>query len=154
MLRRLSILAALVLLTHTAAARKPVAPVHARAPVAQSRIGEKLFVLWGGADWPATVIGAGDGDKVRIHYDNYGAEWDEDVGPERVEHTTTDHARTRHVGERLFVTWGGALWPARVLAVTKAGLAKIRYEGYGEEWDETVGADRIGFLTTSGARIR
>jgi hypothetical protein len=44
--------------------------------------GEHLFVEWHGSYWPAVVLST-DGEAARIHYDNYGAEWDEAVGPDR-----------------------------------------------------------------------
>lgn len=122
-------------------------PHRAARPGAMSRVGEKLFVLWGGAYWPATVIGDASDARVRIRYDGYGAEWDENVGADRIKHRAPTRTSGRREGEQLFVWWGGALWPAHVLGIGTTGRAKIRYDGYGEEWDEEVAGDRIGFLT-------
>jgi len=47
------------------------------------------------------------------------------------------------VGDRLQVMWKGKLYPAAVTAVMPNHQVKIHYEGYGNEWDEVVGPDRI-----------
>jgi hypothetical protein len=48
-------------------------------------------------------------------------------------------------GDSVEVEWHGDWYPARVLAVTTPfpPTYHIRYDGYGEEWDEDVGLDRI-----------
>lgn len=46
--------------------------------------GSPLQVEWHGKYYPATVIGPAEGGKVRIHYNGYGSEWDEDVGEDRI----------------------------------------------------------------------
>jgi hypothetical protein len=50
---------------------------------------------------------------------------------------------TYAVGDRIQVTWKGKLYPAVILSVEGDGRYKIHYEGYGNEWDEVVGLDRI-----------
>jgi hypothetical protein len=45
-------------------------------------------------------------------------------------------------GQAVEVEYGGAWYPAVVVSVEAAGW-RIRYDGYGDEWDETVGAERI-----------
>jgi hypothetical protein len=45
-------------------------------------------------------------------------------------------------GARVEVEWQGDWWPAQVLSV-KNGKRFIRYAGYGAEWDEWVGPDRV-----------
>jgi len=47
--------------------------------------GESVFVEWKGSWWPAKILKVSKGG-YRIHYDGYGPEWDEDVGPARVTH--------------------------------------------------------------------
>jgi len=47
------------------------------------------------------------------------------------------------VGDRIQVMWKGKLYPAAVTAVMPNNQVKIHYEGYGNEWDEVVGPDRI-----------
>ena len=48
------------------------------------RAGDPVEVLWGGSYWPAKVLAVRGADRYAIHYDGYGAEWDEVVGPERL----------------------------------------------------------------------
>ena|SRR5262245_49016031 len=45
--------------------------------------GEAVMVLWHGSWWPAHVIQPGV-KSWKIHYDNYGNNWDEWVGPSRI----------------------------------------------------------------------
>jgi len=40
------------------------------------------------------------------------------------------------------VLWGGQWWAAEILE-TRAGITRIHYTGWGAEWDEWVGPDRI-----------
>src|SRR4051812_25666850 len=50
--------------------------------------GQKVEVFWKGQWYPATVL-ALDGEKIRVHYDGYGSEWDQSVGPRHVRRPTT-----------------------------------------------------------------
>ncbi|MBK7580506.1 MAG: hypothetical protein IPI67_09905 [Myxococcales bacterium] len=40
------------------------------------------------------------------------------------------------------VLWGGQWWAAEVME-TRAGLSRIHYTGWGNEWDEWVGQERL-----------
>lgn len=68
-------------------------------------------------------------------------------GPERVVVRTVagpcEQARPRVVGSPLQVEWHGSYYPARVLRMTAGGRVRIRYDGYGAEWDEDVTDARI-----------
>lgn len=46
--------------------------------------GAAIDVEWHGQYYPATVLGPAKDGKVRIHYDGYGDDWDEDVGDDRI----------------------------------------------------------------------
>lgn len=46
-------------------------------------------------------------------------------------------------GERVQVIWKGKLYLAEIIAVVGANQYKIHYEGYGNDWDEVIGPDRI-----------
>jgi hypothetical protein len=48
----------------------------------------------------------------------------------------------RSVGERVEVEWQGSWWPATVLEV-HAERYLVHYDGYGSEWDELVGEERV-----------
>ena len=40
--------------------------------------------MWKGSKYPAQIIAVSGGDKYKIHYTDYGAEWDETVGLDRI----------------------------------------------------------------------
>ena len=46
----------------------------------------KLFVSWGGSWWAATIVRQEKGGALHVHYDGWGAEWDETVDATRVIH--------------------------------------------------------------------
>ena len=49
----------------------------------------------------------------------------------------------RPAGSKIEVEWHGRYYPATVLTTTADGKTRIHYDGYGDEWDEDVGEDRI-----------
>ena len=54
-------------------------------------VGSTIDVEWHGTYYPATVLASAEDGNVRIHYDGYGDEWDEDVGEDRIrEHAPED----------------------------------------------------------------
>ena len=60
------------------------------------------------------------------------------------------HGAICKVGDKAQVLWGGKWWSAKVIGVNKAGnRCKIHYKGYGSNWDEWVGPNRIR-ITSSG----
>lgn len=65
----------------SAPAAKPGAADAGAAPA--WKVGDAVQVEWRGSWYPAKVIGVSNG-KYRIHYDGYGNEWDEFVGPSRM----------------------------------------------------------------------
>lgn len=67
----------------------------------------------------------------------------------------TAHAALCKVGDKASVLWGGKRWPATVIAVNKKGTkCKIHYKGYGRQWDEWVGDDRITILKSSSTSAK
>ncbi|MBM4362214.1 MAG: hypothetical protein FJ104_06000, partial [Deltaproteobacteria bacterium] len=63
--------------------QRPRAVSSAGAP-SPFALGQRLRVRWRGSLYPATVVGLPGPGKVTVHYDGYGAEWDEVVDEERV----------------------------------------------------------------------
>ena len=102
----------------------------------------RVFVAWGGSYCPAEILAHLDAGRVAIHYVGWGSEWDEIVGPARLAYELGRSPKRARVGEQLYVEWQGSYWPARVIGLDGSN-ARIHYEGYGPEWDETVGADRL-----------
>lgn len=56
-----------------------------------------------------------------------------------VAHWAADH----QVGEKVEVKWGSSWYAAEVKAIEGPNQWKIGYDGYGANWDEVVGPDRI-----------
>jgi len=56
----------------------------ATAPIGPLKVGDKIEVEWHGSNWPATVIAVEPKNHVKIHYDGFGDEWDESLGPDRI----------------------------------------------------------------------
>lgn len=116
---------------------------HAECPV-----GSRADVLWQGKWYPAAVKKA-RGDQAYIHYDGYGDNWDEWVGPDRIKCGSAAPAATARAasfskGDAVSVKWKGTWYDARVTGVNKKGNSwKIHYDGYGDNWDEWVSQDRI-----------
>jgi hypothetical protein len=99
--------------------------------------GDRAEVLWKGTWYPAHVL-KGKGSECYIHYDGYGSNWDEWVGPDRIKIAS----RSFYEGDSVQVLWKGNWWPAHVLKA-KGGLWKIHYDGYDSSWDEWVGLERL-----------
>ena len=96
--------------------------------------GAKVQVLWRGTWYPAVVIESRE-SLWRIHYDNYGPEWDEWVDGGRIKFTWNK-------GDNVQVSWKGTWYKARIIEVAGEKY-KIQYAGYGAEWDEWVSVDRM-----------
>lgn len=107
--------------------------------------GDKGDVLWKGKWYPATVMKS-KGDECFIHYDGYGSNWDEWVGPDRIRIKGAAPVATSgssfSAGDSVQVQWKGKWYPASVLAV-QGNKYKIHYTGYESSWDEWVGPSRI-----------
>ena len=63
------------------------------ARVAHATDDGKLFVSWGGSWWPATIVRQERNGALRVHYDGWGAEWDETVEEGRVLHLSAGASR-------------------------------------------------------------
>ena len=50
----------------------------------QHKIGDRVMVQWHNHWYPAAIVGVVGPERYRIHYEGYGNEWDENVGPERI----------------------------------------------------------------------
>ncbi len=49
-----------------------------------------------------------------------------------------------YVGDRVWALWGGKWWDAVILKVSGESYY-IHYVGYGSDWDEWVGPDRLSY---------
>lgn len=106
--------------------------------------GDSASVTWKGSEYPAKVLKVNkDQTRCYIKYDGYGDNWNEWVGEDRIKITATGaESPAFNVGDPVQVKWKGSWYPASVLSI-KSGKYKIHYDGYGSNWDEWVGSDRI-----------
>lgn len=132
----------------------PATPVSRAAPVSHApqqasdtpSVGDELLVKWGGSFWLARVLARLDSRRAVIHYNGWGEEHDEIVSRDRLAIAVSAPDRRYRSGDRLYVEWRGSYWPAVVTSVAGDRVG-IRYEGYGSEWDEVVGPERIKHLS-------
>lgn len=125
-------------------------------------VGDHVLVEWEGQEYPAMIIEVPQAGKVRVHFDGYDEMWDQTVNrsrikgrvegpveipepPEKVRRTAVEAAKTNQykIGERVKVQWHNHYYPAVIIGVVGPERYRIHYEGYGNEWDENVGRDRI-----------
>lgn len=117
-----------------------------------------LQVRWGTSWYPATRLRTVWGPYTLVRFDGYGAEWDSimherDVRP-RDERSLppwqsevapaplpAEHVVRR--GDALMGEWRGSWYPVHVLRVRSATHARIRYDGFGSEWDEDMSRARL-----------
>lgn len=103
-----------------------------------SRIGERVEVLSDGEWYKAKILEAADG-SYKVHYAGWPDDDDEWVAEDRIrKHEPVAFA----AGTEVEVEWKDEWYPARVLE-EEDGVHLVRYDGYGEEWDEWVGGRRI-----------
>lgn len=125
------------------------------------RTGDEVMVEWDGKDYPATILSA-DPAKLKVHYDGYDDAWDEVVTrsrvkgfkkgdeprpepPAKVRAKALEAAQTNtyRVGDQVRVEWSGRMYPAQIVEIVGKERYRVHYEGYGAEWDESVGLSRI-----------
>jgi hypothetical protein len=105
-------------------------------------------VLWGGSYWAAEILEV-RGSQYRIHYTDWGSEWDEWVERSRVRKVADRRPLERvQVGQKLEARWHGTWWPAEVVAA-KNGFFRIHYTGWGPEWDEWMEIDSLRSATAA-----
>ena len=125
-------------------------------------VGDHVLVEWEGNSYPAMIVEAPGPAKFKVHYDGYDPMWDEVIPrdrikglvegtlvqpepPAKVRAKAIQAAQTNvyKIGDRVRVEWHGQIYPAVVSGIVGQERYRIHYEGYGSEWDETVGLSRI-----------
>lgn len=128
----------------------------------QYAIGDHVLVTWEGNVYPAEVIEVVGPTKFKIHYQGYDDIWDEVVPRERIRGLVegnvvnpppppkvrskglqASQTNVYKIGDRVRVEWHGQMYPAVVTGIVGQERYRIHYDGYGSEWDETVGLSRI-----------
>jgi hypothetical protein len=118
------------------------ARVH-EAPAAPAfTAGEHLLVRTAQRPMLAEVVQPLADGRVRVHYEGFPATAVEDVGPDRIIRPFTGAAPHR-TGEAIGVDVNGRVMPARVVAVVDAAQYLARFDGFGAEYDQVVGPDRL-----------
>lgn len=116
-----------------------------------------VTVRWGTSWYPATRLRTVCGPYTLIRFDGYGPEWDSIVH-ERDLRARGDRAlpawqstvatvalpdgHELRRGEALMGEWHGSWYPVHVLRA-RGATARIRYDGYGREWDEEMTRSRL-----------
>lgn len=125
-------------------------------------VGDHVLVEWEGNNYPAMILEAPGPAKYKVHYDGYDPVWDETIPrdriksivegtvvqpepPAKVRAKAIQAAQTNvyKIGDRVRVEWHGQIYPAVITGIVGQERYRIHYEGYGNEWDETVGLSRI-----------
>lgn len=125
-------------------------------------VGDAVLVEWEGNVYPGKIIAVAGPAKYKIHYDGYDDIWDEVVPrtrikgivegdvvqpepPAKVRAKALAAAQTNvhKIGDRVRVEWHGQMYPAIITGIVGQERYRVHYEGYGAEWDETVGLSRI-----------
>jgi len=128
----------------------------------QYAVGDHVLVQWEENVYPAKILEAVSPTKYKVHYDGYDPIWDEVIPrdrvrglvegnvvhpepPAKVRAKALQAAQTNvfKTGDRVRVEWHGQMYPSVITAVVGQERYRIHYEGYGPEWDETVGLSRI-----------
>ena len=126
-------------------------------------VGDHVLVEWEGKDYPAMILDVPGPGKVKVHYDGYDEMWDEVVSrsrlkgriegpisnvpepPEKVRRAAADASKNNKfkIGDRVTVEFHRHFYPAVIVGVVGPEKYRVHYEGYGNEWDENVGPDRM-----------
>lgn len=130
------------------------------------KVGDQVLVERRGAEHPAVVVAVEGPSKFRVHYVGYSDEWDETIpgtrlrgrldgpipthivpqrgGPGSAPAPSTSAPRSFYrEGDRVRVEWHRVVYNATIVEVLGSERYRVRYEGYGSEWDEEIGLDRV-----------
>ncbi len=121
-----------------------VKPLSAGAggPARDYHAGEKVLVTYQQRLLFADVVTQVSAESWRVHYDGFGAEAGETVGPDRLRRPFTG-ASGHAPGESVMVDVKGQLVAGKVLAASAADHWLVRFEAFGPQYDQEVGIDRI-----------
>jgi hypothetical protein len=125
-------------------------------------VGDKVLVEWEKNNYPAVILESKGPTKFKVHYEGYDPMWDEEVPRERIKSLVEGKvvhpepplkvrakalqaAQTNiyKIGDRVRVEWHGTMYPSVIVGIVGPERYRIHYEGYGDEWDDTVGLNRI-----------
>lgn len=126
------------------------------------RVGDEVMVEWDGKDYPAVILTTEGPAKFKVHFIGFDDAWDETIPKSRIKALRTGkepqpeppakvrqkameaaQSNTFRVGDHVRVEWRGRLYPAQIIDVAGKERYKVRFEGYGSEFDEIVGLNRV-----------
>jgi hypothetical protein len=125
-------------------------------------VGDEVLVEWEKNVYPAVILETQGPTKFKVHYQGYDPIWDEVVArdrvkgfaegkivhpepPQKVRQKALAAAQTNiyKIGDRVRVEWHNTMYPAVIVGIVGQERYRIHFEGYGDEWDDTVGLNRI-----------
>lgn len=125
-------------------------------------VGDKVLVEWEKNTYPAVILETNGPTKIKVHYEGYDPIWDEVVPRDRIKGFNEGNAphpepppkvrakalqaaqtNVYKIGDRVRVEWHGTMYPAVIVGIVGQERYRIHFEGYGDEWDDTVGLNRI-----------
>lgn len=125
-------------------------------------VGDHVLVEWEGGVYPAMITEVPGPGKVKVHYDGFDELWDEVVprsrvkgfvegtvpipdAPEKVRRTAVEAAKTNKfkIGDKVRAEWHNYTYNAVIVGIVGPERYRVHYEGYGSEWDENVGRERL-----------
>ncbi len=134
------------------------------------RLGDKAEVYYPkDGKWYACTIKAVYGNSYLIGYDGYASSWDETVGTDRLRQVSgNSNQQNNNPSGNNYPTAGSGSWQknqrvevwdgksnkwfgAIVLKVNSNNTYRISYDGYAENYDEDVAADKIRNMTLATA---
>jgi hypothetical protein len=126
---------------------------------------DKVKVKWGGTWWDAEIIEVGN-NQYKIHYDNYGSNWDEWVKTDRIQAKTTagnsNHTAKENnskaaatdgkfsVGDKVEAWSAGKWYPASVVSIGSGnyrGYYYIHFTDYSDASNQWLNASSVRKIT-------
>jgi hypothetical protein len=125
-------------------------------------VGDHVLVEWESDVYPAMITEVPGSGKLKVHYDGYDELWDEVVPrnrikghvegavpipdpPEKVRRTAVEAAKSNNfkIGDKVKSEWHGHQYNAVIVGIVGPERYRVHYEGYGNEWDENIGRERL-----------
>lgn len=103
-----------------------------------SHVGEYKEAEWNNKWYRVRIIGQ-QGEKIKVHYLGYGDDWDDWVPYASLKDIVFS---VYSKNTKISVEWDGEWYSATIVKVQDV-FHFIKYEGYGEEWNEWVASNRI-----------
>jgi hypothetical protein len=128
-------------------------PITERTVIA---VGERVEAYSVSSWYDARVLAVGADGRIRVHYEGWSTNWDEFVSRDRVR-VFGSHAEgavtvpgvaleanaTLNGGDPVWGFSQGQWWRAEIVRPSEGGRYEVRYIGYEQRWNESLGVDRL-----------